>query len=87
MSHAELCWTENDPERRQRALEFQRLVDKIFSLGGTRSDRDESPIKLARQFRGLAGFTPEEIDDIAEVSNEAAEETLARIGGFADEKE
>jgi hypothetical protein len=32
-----------DPERRQRVLEFQRVIDKPFSLGGFRGDRDESP--------------------------------------------
>jgi uncharacterized ferritin-like protein (DUF455 family) len=69
--------TENNPERRQRALEFQRVVDKLFSLGGLRSDKDESPVKLARRFRELAGFTQEEIDDIADVAAEAAEETMS----------
>ena len=49
--------TENDPERRKKALEFQSVVDKIFSFGGTRSDSNESPIGLARRFRELAGFT------------------------------
>ena len=73
--------TENNPERRQRALEFQRVVDKLFSLGGLRSDKDESPVKLARRFRELAGFTKEEIDDIADVAAEAAEETMAQAGG------
>ena len=72
--------TENNPERRQRALEFQRVVDKLFSLGGLRSDKDESPVKLARRFRELAGFTQEEIDDIADVAAEAADETLERAG-------
>jgi uncharacterized ferritin-like protein (DUF455 family) len=72
--------TEKDPERRQRALEFQRVVDKIFSLGGLRSDKDESPVKLARKFRELAGFTQAEIDEIADVSAEAANETLSRAG-------
>jgi uncharacterized ferritin-like protein (DUF455 family) len=72
--------TENNPERRQRALEFQRVVDKLFSLGGLRSDKDESPVKLARRFRELAGFTKEEIDDIADVSAEAAEESMERAG-------
>ena len=38
--------TENDPERRKKALEFQSVVDKLFSYGGTRSDSDESPIGL-----------------------------------------
>jgi uncharacterized ferritin-like protein (DUF455 family) len=75
--------TENDPDRRKRALEFQRVVDKLFSLGGLRSDKDESPIKLARRFRELAGFTDTEIDEIAELSAEAAEETQARIGAAA----
>ena len=39
--------TEKDPERRERALEFQRTVDKIFSLGGFRGESEENPIQLA----------------------------------------
>jgi uncharacterized ferritin-like protein (DUF455 family) len=50
--------TANDPERRERALEFQRLVDKIFA-GAGRGDHEE----LARQFRKMAGFTDDEIDE------------------------
>ena len=57
--------TESDPERRARALEFQRVVDQLFSFGGFRGDDDDSPIRLARRFRELAGFTDDEIDDIA----------------------
>ena len=49
--------TENDPERRERALEFQRGVDKLFSLGGFRGETDENPIQLARKLRAMAGFT------------------------------
>jgi uncharacterized ferritin-like protein (DUF455 family) len=60
--------TAEDPERRERALEFQRTVDKLFSLGGFRSDKDESPIGLARKFREMAGFTGDEIDEIADVA-------------------
>src|ERR1700687_5526155 len=41
--------TEHDPERRNRALEFQRTVDKIFSLGGFRGGRGEHPVHLARK--------------------------------------
>jgi uncharacterized ferritin-like protein (DUF455 family) len=66
--------TENDPERRKRALEFQNVVDKLFSYGGTRSDSDESPIGLARRFRELAGFTDAEVEEIAEVSLQALNE-------------
>ncbi len=50
--------TADDPERRERALEFQRLVDKIFSRAG-RGDSAED----ARQYRRLAGFTDEDIDE------------------------
>jgi uncharacterized ferritin-like protein (DUF455 family) len=63
--------TEKDPERRARALEFQRVVDKLFSLGGFRGEDDDSPIRLARRFRELAGFDESEMDDLAEISREA----------------
>jgi len=66
--------TEGDPERRAKALEFQGVVDKLFSYGGTRSDSEESPIGLARRFRELAGFTHGEVEEIAEVSRSALEE-------------
>ncbi|MFM8310593.1 MAG: DUF455 family protein, partial [Ilumatobacteraceae bacterium] len=69
--------TENDPERRARALEFQQIVDKIFSYGGFRSDSDESAIGLARRFRELAGFSDDEVADIAAVSLQALEERKA----------
>ncbi|MEQ1701986.1 MAG: DUF455 family protein [Ilumatobacteraceae bacterium] len=69
--------TENDPERRKKALEFQSVVDKIFSFGGTRSDSTESPIGLARRFRELAGFTDTEVEEIAEVSLAALEDRKA----------
>ena len=71
--------TENDPDRRKKALEFQSVVDKLFSYGGTRSDSQESPIGLARRFRELAGFTDDEVDDIAEVSLAALEERKASV--------
>jgi uncharacterized ferritin-like protein (DUF455 family) len=69
--------TETDPERRARALEFQRVVDKLFSIGGARGDEDDSPIRLARRFRELAGFSDTEVDEIAELSREARDEALA----------
>ncbi len=84
--------TENDPERRRKALEFQSVVDKIFSFGGTRSDSDESPIGLARRFRELAGFTELEVEEIAAVSLKALDERKAFSaaglqGGDADRAE
>ncbi len=69
--------TADDPERRANALEFQRVVDKLFSFGGLRGETDENPIKLARRFRELAGFTDVEIDDISNVSEEATREAAA----------
>ena len=69
--------TENDPERREKALEFQRTVDKLFSLGGFRGETDENPIQLARKFREMAGFSNDEIDELSEVTLEAQAEAEA----------
>jgi hypothetical protein len=55
------------------------VVDKLFSLGGVRGEDDDSPIKLARRFRELAGFDDDEIDEIAGISAEARAETEARV--------
>jgi uncharacterized ferritin-like protein (DUF455 family) len=71
--------TATDPERRKRALEFQAVVDKLFSYGGTRSESDESPIGLARRFRALAGFTDDEVDSINEVSLQALAERKSAV--------
>jgi uncharacterized ferritin-like protein (DUF455 family) len=70
--------TVNDPDRLARALEFQSVVDKLFSLGGGRGDEDDSPIRLARRFRQLAGFSDDEIDQIGEVSRQARVEAENR---------
>ena len=66
--------TETDPERRERALEFQRTVDAIFNLGGFRGEDDENPIQLARDFRRLAGFTEDENDSLAALARESTEQ-------------
>ena len=66
--------TADDPDRRTRALEFQRVVDKLFSLGGARGEEDDSPIRLARRFRELAGFNTDEIDEIADLSHQSRAE-------------
>ncbi|HUP84954.1 MAG TPA: DUF455 family protein [Acidimicrobiales bacterium] len=60
--------TEGDPDRRARALEFQRTVDDLFNFRGIRGEGAEASIVLARRFREMAGFTTEEIDDIAQMS-------------------
>jgi uncharacterized ferritin-like protein (DUF455 family) len=75
--------TENDPERRERALEFQRGVDKLFSLGGFRGETEENPIQLARKLRAMAGFSTDEIDEISEISVQAQEDARAMSAGAA----
>ncbi|HUS62198.1 MAG TPA: DUF455 family protein [Acidimicrobiales bacterium] len=70
--------TAEDPERRKQALDFQRVVDKLFSNGGLRGEGDDSPIQLARTFRHMAGFSADEVDDIAALSEQAKLEAGAR---------
>ena len=69
--------TANDKPRQERALEFQRVVDKLFSLGGFRGEEDDSPVRLARRFRELAGFKEDEMDTLAQIAKEAREEMEA----------
>jgi uncharacterized ferritin-like protein (DUF455 family) len=61
--------TEHDPERRQKVVAFQRKVDRAFSLGGLRGSYDgantEKFLPLAVEFRKLAGFSDEDIADVA----------------------
>jgi uncharacterized ferritin-like protein (DUF455 family) len=78
--------TADDPDRRERALEFQRVVDKLFSLGGARGEEEDSPIKLARRFRELAGFADEEIDEIAGLAHEAKDEMAERRAALTAEE-
>jgi uncharacterized ferritin-like protein (DUF455 family) len=78
--------TEKDADRRQRALDFQRTVDKLFSFGGFRGESDDSPVHLARKFRGLAGFTEAEITDLVDVAAEAQAEAQAMFEAAAAAK-
>jgi uncharacterized ferritin-like protein (DUF455 family) len=71
--------TADDKPRQERALEFQRVVDKLFSLGGFRGEEDDSPVRLARRFRELAGFDDSEMDTLAEIAREARDEAAAAI--------
>ena len=79
--------TADDPERMERALEFQRVVDKLFSLGGFRGDSDDNPIRLARRFRELAGFDDDEIAILADDAAEARDEAIARTAAAAEQKQ
>jgi uncharacterized ferritin-like protein (DUF455 family) len=61
--------TENDPVRRKKVVDFQRKVDRAFSLGGLRGSYDgantEKFLPLAIEFRKLAGFSDEDIAEVA----------------------
>ncbi|NND74836.1 MAG: DUF455 family protein [Ilumatobacter sp.] len=74
--------TENDPDRRAKALEFQQVVDKLFSFGGARGDTAESSFQLARRFRELAGFTDDEVETIAGLDQQALVERKAAINAM-----
>jgi uncharacterized ferritin-like protein (DUF455 family) len=78
--------TVNDKERQERALEFQKVVDKLFSLGGFRGEEDDSPVRLARRFRELAGFDTDEMDELAEISKAARREAIAMAEASAQKK-
>ena len=73
--------TADDPERRERALDFQRTVDKLFSLGGFRGETDENPIQLAVKLRQMAGFSTDEIDELAEIAVQAKADAEAMVAG------
>jgi uncharacterized ferritin-like protein (DUF455 family) len=70
--------TEGDAERRANALEFQRVVDKLFSGGGFRGEDDDATVKLARRFREMAGFSGDEIDEIADLARQSKAEARER---------
>lgn len=62
-------FTKDDPEYLKRTQEYRRTVDKQFSFGGARSDREDAAIPIAWDDRIEAGFTEEELKDLAELSS------------------
>jgi uncharacterized ferritin-like protein (DUF455 family) len=70
-------FTKDDPERFKRAQDFRKQVDKQFSFGGARSDREDAAIPIAWQDRKEAGFTDEELTELTQLSGEGPKkETL-----------
>jgi uncharacterized ferritin-like protein (DUF455 family) len=61
-------FTKNDPKRFEAAQDFRRQVDKQFSFGGSRSDREDAAIRIAREDRIEAGFTEQELDELTTIS-------------------
>jgi uncharacterized ferritin-like protein (DUF455 family) len=70
--------TAQDPQRQKEALDFQKAVDKLFSFGGFRGERDENPVHLARNFRRLAGFSDDEITELVDIAATAFQEAQAQ---------
>ncbi len=64
------AFTKGDPERFKRAQEFRKRVDKQFSFGGARSERKDAAIPIAWEERKEAGFTDEELRELAQLSGE-----------------
>jgi uncharacterized ferritin-like protein (DUF455 family) len=70
-------FTRDDPERFQRAQAFRKQVDKQFSFGGARSDREDAAIPIAYEDRREAGFTEVELRELSQLSGEGPrKETL-----------
>ena len=65
--------TKDDPDRAQRAREFQRETDKAFSFGGQR--------KVAREERIEAGFSEEELDEIEAMTGDSPNRDLLLKAG------
>ncbi len=63
-------FTKDDPERFKAAQEFRKAVDKQFSFGGSRSNREDAAIPIAWEDRKEAGFTDEELEELAQVSGQ-----------------
>ena len=61
-------FTKNDPEHLERTQEFRREVDKQFSFGGARSNREDAAIPIAWEDRLEAGFSEEELEELAALS-------------------
>ncbi len=80
-------FTKDDPERARRAREFRRQVDKQFSFGGARSARKDAAIPIAWEDRKEAGFTEEELQDLAQLSGEGpSRETLRKAAEILQER-
>lgn len=80
-------FTKDDPERARKAKEFQLAVDKKFSIGGTRSGREDATIPVAVADRKEAGFTDHEIEELYRVSAEGpTRQTLRKAAAILRER-
>jgi len=64
------AFTDGDPEHFKQTQEFRKQVDKQFSFGGARSDREDAAIPIAWEDRVEAGFTDDELTELNQLSGE-----------------
>jgi uncharacterized ferritin-like protein (DUF455 family) len=66
--------TEDDPGRRQMALDFQHHIDELFNFSGGRREgpADQVSISISREARQLAGFTDAEIERLIKAASASA---------------
>jgi len=80
-------FTKGDPERAKKAQDFRREVDKQFSFGGARSDREDAAIPIAWEDRKEAGFTEDELTELAQLSGEGpSKDTLLAAAKILQER-
>lgn len=80
-------FTKGDPEHFERTQEFRRQVDRQFSFGGSRSDRPDAAIRIAWEDRLEAGFTEEELKELAEISGDGpSQKTMLEAGRILCER-
>ena len=63
-------FTRTDPEKFREAKAFQREVERRFSIGAGRSAREGASIGIAREERLEAGFTEDELRELAELADQ-----------------
>ncbi len=63
-------FTKGDPDHLERTQDFRRQVDKQFSFGGARSKREGAAIPIAWDDRLEAGFSEEELEELAQIAGE-----------------
>ena len=80
-------FTKDDPAHLEKTQEFRREVDRQFSLGGARSDRADAAIPIAWEDRMRAGFTEEELRELADLSGGGpSRETLGEAARILRER-
>jgi uncharacterized ferritin-like protein (DUF455 family) len=80
-------FTKGDGERFERAQQFRRQVDKQFSFGGARSEREDAAIPIAWEDRKEAGFTEQELQELAALSGQGpSKDTLLRAAHILRER-